>query len=85
MPIRVFKTTFLFCIDTDGAHDDEGNEIEDCAPTLEEVKEYLDDALLLDVDTDGCGNPVGFQSAEVAIGDLTELSPDEVKKLYGSE
>jgi hypothetical protein len=88
--LRAFRTTFLFAIDEAEAVEElvesEGLAIENPPPTtLEEVKKYLDDALRLDVDTEGCGNPLGFQSAEVLIEELVELSPSAVHDLYEKE
>lgn len=77
MALRAFRTTFICAIDRDEIDDDEVAE-----PTLDEVKSYLEDALVVDFDTENNGNPVGLQSVEVHIEQLTELPPDEVKKLY---
>ena len=83
MALRAFKTTFLIAIDQDESS--EWDDEDDQSPmSLDEFKEWLNDALRVDVDTDGCGNP-GFQSCDVDIDGLKELSPDQVKKLYGKE
>lgn len=81
MALRAFKTTFLVAID------DESIEIDDRAEelgpvSLEELKEYLNSALRVDWDNESEGDPCGVQSMEVLIEGLTELSPDEVAKLY---
>ena len=41
--------------------------------TLEEVKEFLDDALIVDVNTEDFDNPIGFTSAEVNLDSLEEI------------
>lgn len=41
--------------------------------TLEEVKEFLDDALIVDVNTEDFDNPIGFMSAEVNLDSLEEI------------
>ena len=77
MTLRAFRATFLVAIDE--------NEL-DTAPetpiTLEQVKEYLTDALILSFNEEDYGNPCGVQSMEVGIDSLTELPADEVAKLY---
>lgn len=76
--LRAFQTTFLVAIDDD-------DEDLDLPITKQDVIDYLNDALIVDVNMEEYGNPVGFQSAEVKIASLVELSGDEVKKLYGRQ
>jgi hypothetical protein len=82
MALRAFRTTFLIAIDEADAVANWQRE-EDAKPvTLDELKEYLNDALIVDVNTDEYGDPLGFQSAEIYIEKLKELTSAEVKKLY---
>jgi hypothetical protein len=75
--LRVFTGTFLVAIDPSEA-DEDGE-----APfSLDDLTAYLKDALVLDVDTEECGNPVGFQSAELLFDTLEQLPADEVRRLY---
>jgi hypothetical protein len=41
--------------------------------TLEEIKEFLNDALIVDVNTEDFDNPIGFMSAEVNLDSLEEI------------
>jgi len=41
-------------------------------PSLEELKDFLDQALFFDLDTEECGNPCGVVDIEV---DLDTLQP----------
>lgn len=75
--LRAFKGTILVAIDPSEAHEDEQS------VTLDDVSGYLKEALVLDVDTEECGNPVGIQSAEFLCDTLEELSQDTVRLLYG--
>lgn len=75
--LRAFKGTFLVAIDQSEA--DEGEQ----HVALGDLSGYLKQALVLDVDTEEHGNPVGFQSAELLIDTLEELPTDEVERLYG--
>jgi hypothetical protein len=75
--MRVFRTSFLVAVDPASAV--ENGEREEGRPlTLEEVKEYLRTALLLDWDREGQNDPIGIQSMEVDIEHLEELSATEV-------
>ncbi len=75
--LRAFKGTFLVVIDPSEADEDEQ------PLTLDVVSGYLKETLVLDIDTEEHGNPVGFQSAELLFDTLEELSPDTVWLLYG--
>lgn len=81
MALRAFTATFRCAIDVADEEDDDGEPMAE--PTLEEIKAYLNDALVLDYDSEEYGNPVGMQSIEVNIDTLKELPKAEVKKLYG--
>ncbi len=93
MPLRAFRGTFLIAIDE--AESDFADESEKGGPvvSLEEVKNFLKDAALIDVDTEEHGNPVGWTSAELifdaqkpfGIEGLVELTPAEVERLYGQK
>lgn len=81
--MRVFKSVCFIVIDDqeailDGVRDGNLGEA-----TLEEVQNYLKDALVIDVDTENVGNEIGFQSAEIIWSDLVELSDKERIQLYG--
>ena len=91
--VRAFRGSFLVAIveseadedfdEDDGDGDGDDGDDGDPAPvTLDAVKDYLKDALNLDIDTEEYGNPVGFQSAELLWDTMTELPPDEVARLY---
>ena len=82
MALRAFKTTVLVAIDeaeatSEGQREESAGEV-----TLDELKQYLRKALLLDMNLESCGNPVGFGSAEVLIDELTELSEAERLQRY---
>ncbi len=91
MPLRAFRGTFLIAIDEVEA--DFADESAKGGPvvSLEEVKNFLKDAAVIDVNTDD--NPVGWQSAELlydgnpeaSIEGLVELTPAEVERLYGQK
>ena len=84
MALRAFQTTFLIAIDEEEAR--ESGQREHSEPvTIEELKQYLAKALIVDVNTDEHGNQIGFQSVEVQIDDLTELEPQTVHELYGTK
>jgi hypothetical protein len=83
MTLSAFKTTFLVAIDDQEAVEEEYRTPEQGPVTEEELKTYLNSALRIDVDTENFGNAIGWQSAEVAIDELTELSPEEMKARYG--
>lgn len=90
--VRAFRGSFLVAIveseadeDIDDDEDEEEGDDESDGPapvTLDALKDYLKDALTVDIDTEEYGNPVGFQSAELVWDTLTELPPDEVARLY---
>ncbi len=46
--------------------------------TPESVKNYLSDALVLDVDTEEYGNPIACSATYADIEGLTELPPEQV-------
>ena len=77
--LRAFKGTFLVAIDQSEADEGEG----ETPLKLDDLTSYLKDALVLDVDTEEHGNPVGFQSAELLFDTLEELSAETVRLLYG--
>lgn len=77
--LRAFKGTILVVIDPSG--DDEGDG--EPSLTLDYLSNFLKEALLIDIDTEEHGNPVGFQSAELLCDTLEELSTDTVRLLYG--
>lgn len=79
--LRGFVGTFRCAIDTAELTSEECPEVDE--PTLEEVKAYLQDALKVDFDMEGCGNPVGITSVEVDIEGLKEIPPEEVARVYG--
>lgn len=83
MALRAFKTTILVAIDDEEAIQEEYREDTQGPVTLEELKDYLNGALRIDVDTENFGNQVGWQSAEVVVTELEELSDDERKARYG--
>lgn len=83
MALRAFKTTILVAIDDEEAIQEEYREDTKGPVTLDELKNYLNGALRIDVDTENFGNEVGWQSAEVVVTELQELSDDERKTLYG--
>ena len=81
MALRAFQTTFLIAIDSEEAHQEELRS----APgpvTIEELKQFLAKALVIDVNTAEHGNEIGFRSVEVHIEKLAELSPSQVRELY---
>jgi hypothetical protein len=68
MALRVFRGTFLVTID-----DEQTDRDSDQPVSLEELKDYLADALQPVLDTEEYGNPVGFASAELDFDSLREL------------
>lgn len=86
--MRAFKATFRCAIGDDFRgdedEDEDGGERERPA-TLEEIKVYLKDALMVSFDDEEYGNPFGLASVEVIIEDLEEISDEEKEKLYGVE
>ena len=56
------------------------DEDEDETPTLESIKDYLLDALTLDIDTDNYDDPIGFQNCELLHDTLVEVKPKKKKK-----
>ena len=97
--LRAFKATFLVAIDVDEIDpedleddfdpdtdtDDPDHVPVPPEPTIEDVRSYLQDALILDYDQDEYGNPVGVLSVEVDIDSLEELDPSEVEALYSHD
>jgi len=77
MTLRAFRTTFLVAIEETELED------RDTPVTLDELKKYLNDALIVSFNDEEHGNPVGLSSMEVFIEQLTEISPQERKALYG--
>lgn len=72
MATRVFSVPLLVTIETD----------EDLPPVeLDDVRAYLEAAMLVDVDTEDCGNPIGFSAAALVLKRLTELTPEEIARL----
>lgn len=84
MALRAFQTTFLIAIDDEEAREEEQRENPEPL-TIEELKQYLAKALIVDVNTDEHGDEIGFQSVEVQIEKLTELGPHMVGELYGKK
>jgi len=85
MALRAFKATFLVAIDEDEAVANEQRGKLAGQVTVEELKEYLNEALQVDWDNESEGDPCGIQSVEVNIEGLTELTPAEVKTTYGDD
>ena len=85
MALRAFKATFLVAIDENEAKDNEQRDEAEGLVTVEELKNYLRDALVLSWDDEANGNPCGVQSMEVQIEELAELPPAEVHQLYNKE
>lgn len=71
--LRVFRGTFLVAIDE--------AELE-CPATLEDVRQYLNEAASIDWNAEQFGDPVGMQSMELDFESLQELPAGEVKELY---
>lgn len=89
--LRVFQTTCLVAIDTDELDDvvDIGSGRFNATDpvnlhqvNLEDVKNHLKDALIVDWNCEEYGNPIGLQSIEVDIEELQELTPEQVEQLY---
>lgn len=81
MALRAFKATFLVAIDEEEARDDERRET-DAPVTRDEVKAYLDNALIVGFNNEDHCDVVGIQSVEVVLDDLQELTPSELKRRY---
>jgi hypothetical protein len=77
MALRAFRSTFLVAID-----DEELDRDNDQPVSLEELKDYLANALHPVLDDEAYGNPVGFASAELDFDSLVELPAEEVQRLY---
>ena len=75
--LRAFKGTIIVAIDPREADEDKR------PITLEDVTGFLKRALVIDIDTEEHGNPVGFQSAELHFDTLEVLPQDTVRLLYG--
>ena len=63
---KMFKATFYVTVDE--------NEIGEVV-TTEAVKDFLNDALIVDVNTEDYDNTVGFVSAQVNVDGLEEIVP----------
>ena len=85
MALRAFKATFLVAIDESEARDNEQRDEAEGPVTVEELKDYLRDALVLSWDDEANGNPCGVQSMEVQIEELAELPSAAVHQLYNRE
>lgn len=81
MAKQAFKCTFLVLVDSSEAFAND-ERVDDTPVTVEEVKEYLRDALQVDVDMEENGNPIGVLSVEVMHHELEPLSPEEFKQRY---
>ncbi|MCI0562506.1 MAG: hypothetical protein MN733_28810 [Nitrososphaera sp.] len=60
MATRTFEAKFIVTVGDDKV-------------TTAQVKEFLDEALIMDVDMEENGNPIGLQSAEVITAELKEV------------
>lgn len=83
MAKHAFKITMLVYVDTAERDEEDENGDPLPEPTLDEIREYLEEALTLDVDTEEYQNPVGFQSAEIDFDSMAEMTAAERKRLYG--
>jgi hypothetical protein len=71
--MRAFKTAFVVFVEpADAIYN--GEREKDKPLTLEEVKSYLNMALLLDWDREGQGDPIGIQGMQVSVDELEECS-----------
>jgi hypothetical protein len=68
MPRRTFQGTYTVTIDDDDA------EVE---VTLDRLKDYLKDVVVVDADVDDANDSVGFTSLVLDHDTLTEVSPTE--------
>ncbi|HMP02762.1 MAG TPA: hypothetical protein PKC45_09715 [Gemmatales bacterium] len=70
---RAFTGTFLVSLDPHEADED--------APdfTLDDLIDFLKGAVVLDVDTEDQGNPLGVQGVELLLDTLEERSADDVR------
>lgn len=70
--LRTFTGKFFVTIDPSEADEDEQH------PTLDDLIGFLKEAAVLDVDTEGNGNPFGVQGVELLLDTLEELPGDGV-------
>lgn len=78
----VAQLAFVVAIDEEKARSNEQRN-QETPVTVEELKEYVRNALRVYFDYESHGNACGVQNLEVAVGEVTELSEDQRKKLYG--
>jgi hypothetical protein len=81
--MKVFKTTFLVYDDPEEAIEN-GERNKDKPLTTEEVREYLNNALLIDWDREGQGDPIGIQGMEVVVEDLEKWFEDNPHEAKGT-
>lgn len=60
---------------------DEESDSAELPVTSETAKDFLNDALVIDIDTEEYGNPIGCTSTFFDTEGLIELSPEETTKL----
>jgi len=72
--MRTFTGTFLVSTDPDDADVDERHF------ALDGLIDFLKDAVALDVDMEGTGNPLGVQGVELLLETLEELPADDVRQ-----
>ncbi|HMP57728.1 MAG TPA: hypothetical protein PKD86_00120 [Gemmatales bacterium] len=75
--LHAFKGTIIVAIDPSEA------DVGEQPVTLDDVSDFFKAALVLNIDNEEHGNPVGFQSAEFLCDTLEELPQDTVRLLYG--
>ena len=75
--LRAFEVKMLIAIDESEADE------RDYPVTLQEVKDFVGDAAEIVLDLEEHGNPCGVGSVEVNFDTMRELSPEEVKQVYG--
>jgi hypothetical protein len=80
--IRAFKLPVIVLIDDQEAIEEERRDEAKGPVTLEEIKEYLSNSLMIDWDIEECGNEVGILSLNAHFEEITELPPEEREKVF---
>lgn len=83
--IRAFVVPVVVLIDDQEAIDDERRDEAKGPVTLEELKNYLSDAMIVDWNVEEYGNEVGLESLNVHFEEIRELSPEETAKVLPAE
>lgn len=79
MALRLFKSVVWVVINEEEAVGNEERE-EDNPVSYEELKDYLDRAVVIDLDFEECGNTCGVMSISLEWDKLQECGSEETKR-----